>query len=759
MKLKKKYQRIRKKAVETELRDKKKQKRLGLMYISPFMPKVLYNIVHDTVTNWGKDPRGHRYLLDNKVFCVLKQRTGPKAYKLDRHFMNLPSKTTLRTILNKIKLKAGINVHILESNERYFSSLTSKQRRVSIIFDEMRILQYLYYDEKLDIIIGFEDFGEKLGRTIKVANEAGTFMIQGLEIQFKIPIAFTYAKGAIPTNILVALLPEIIREVRRRGYFPVWIVCDQATQNVKALKLLGATEETPVIIIDDIVVVVSFDMPHVLKCFRNNIFIYNLHIGSKIIVKWGYVKYLYEKDKEYRPYHECQHLNKDNMEITKSDDKMRVKFACQVVSQRTAKNVVDAVIDVSKKVRLPRDALHTSDLISSVDKFFDAFNADSITAPANKPWKVALSDTSPHFKQLEEFKKSVKQWRFVSNKRNKGNTDWLTVNVPSVNSMIWNCNAVPILWSILKEAGFTHLFTRYLNSDVIENMHMKARATCGSGDTPTLSQFEDAIKTILINTNVEQTIGKFTSRKANCEEDNSFLMSDLKSFLLQDRNDVNISPAANNDTLDDQPMNMDEPTNHSDNNNAEKNSDTSESVIMSEDELAVLIDSDDTIQDIDKLNPEDFVRSVEKQLHWKIFMHKNMTSLVTLIIRELNKLVNCEKCVSTITTCEFRGDIHFSILMQEDNQTEIEFYPKIEFHDLCKDMLDSLMQYLSTDAFQDKICALCIELLQNYSPAQEFKLGCENHTKTYKLLLFKIISRIAIQNYINLQFQNEFRDQ
>jgi hypothetical protein len=115
------------------------------------MPDVLFNIVHDTVINWGKDPRGYRYLLDNKIYCVLKQRTGPKVYKLDRHFMNLPSKNTLRPLLNKIKLKAGINHHILNSSERFISSLTPKQRYCSLLHDEMRILQYLYYDLKLDL--------------------------------------------------------------------------------------------------------------------------------------------------------------------------------------------------------------------------------------------------------------------------------------------------------------------------------------------------------------------------------------------------------------------------------------------------------------------------------------------------------------------------------------------------------------------------------------------------------------------------------
>jgi hypothetical protein len=219
--------------------------------------------------------------------------------------------------------------------------------------------------------------------------------------------------------MLQVLLTKCIREARRRGLIPLWTVCDQAVQNKKAIRLLGATLKNPVILIDGIGVVTSWDMPHCLKCFRTNIFTHDLHIG-KIIVSCKFVRELYEKDKIYRPNHECQHLTDENMDIDeKIGNKMKVIFACQAISQRTAANVMDAIVDISKKVRLPKEAEHTSYVISDVDKFFDAFNADSTVAPENKPWKVAVSDTSPHFKQLEEFKKSIEQWRFVKTKEIK----------------------------------------------------------------------------------------------------------------------------------------------------------------------------------------------------------------------------------------------------------------------------------------------------------------------------------------------------
>jgi hypothetical protein len=123
--------------------------------------------------------------------------------------------------------------------------------------------------------------------------------------------------------------------------------------------------------------------------------------------------------------------------------------------------------------------------------------------------------------------------------------------------MKWNMNALQILWDMLKEAGFTHLFTRFLNVDALENLHMKIRFCLGSGDTPNIDRFFDAIKTILLNANVEHTIGLSSSRKANCEADNLFLMSDLKTFLLQDSIDAYILPA-NNGTDEDEPMDVDD---------------------------------------------------------------------------------------------------------------------------------------------------------------------------------------------------------
>ena len=52
---------------------------------------------------------------------------------------------------------------------------------------------------------------------------------------------------------------------------------------------------------------------------------------------------------------------------------------------------------------------------------------------------------------------------------------------------------------MLKEAGLKKLETQNLNQDLLQNTSGVIRLHCGSNNNPTVGQFVDALKTIIIN--------------------------------------------------------------------------------------------------------------------------------------------------------------------------------------------------------------------------------------------------------------------
>jgi len=71
--------------------------------------------------------------------------------------------------------------------------LPPSQKYCSLLFDEISISSKLYYNEHLDRIEGFEDYGYE--RTQKFADHALVFMVCGITKKYKQPIAISFAKG------------------------------------------------------------------------------------------------------------------------------------------------------------------------------------------------------------------------------------------------------------------------------------------------------------------------------------------------------------------------------------------------------------------------------------------------------------------------------------------------------------------------------------------------------------------------------------
>jgi len=81
-----------------------------------------------------------------------------------------------------------------------------------------------------------------------------------------------------------------------------------------------------------------FDVPHLLKCTRNNLINKNLHFemnGTKRVAKWGHLQQLYNVD-SFIPDAKMLPRLTDNHVVPEKIYKMKVRYATQVFSQRVS---------------------------------------------------------------------------------------------------------------------------------------------------------------------------------------------------------------------------------------------------------------------------------------------------------------------------------------------------------------------------------------------------------------------------------------
>ncbi|KAJ3634563.1 hypothetical protein MTP99_007515 [Tenebrio molitor] len=93
--------------------------------------------------------------------------------------------------------------------------------------------------------------------------------------------------------------------------------------------------------------------------------------------------------------------------------------------------------------------------------------------------------------------------------------------------------AIQHIWQYAKSKGMVFLRGRVLNQDALENLFSLIRSGCGSSDNPTPVQFIGSLKTQVLNGLANQSL-----KNSNCEDDDSHLLSNLRTFLTVENDSV-----------------------------------------------------------------------------------------------------------------------------------------------------------------------------------------------------------------------------
>ncbi|KAK3925933.1 DNA transposase [Frankliniella fusca] len=349
----------------------------------------------------------------------------------------------------------------------------------------MFIEENLQYNIRTDKIEGYEDFGFH-GRTHKTANHTLVFMVQGVEEELKFPVGYYPVNATCPSDMLAILIPDVVRDLQRIGFEVLSTISDQGSTNVGAVNILrsmcpqGAAD--PVYCIDGKIMTHLWDTPHVLKNIRNNLLTSNLYFGPGQLAQWKHIIEYFKLDESI-----CKTSSLSYAHLCPTGkNKMRVKLATQVLSQKVA----SAMVTFS---HLKGEQLGhwqpTAQFVGEIDVLLDSLNGPG-RKDKPKEFRCQVTEHSCHHNHWREARKKVKEWVYIR-----------------------------------KEGGQRHVppCLEALQSNLIG--YERVRQTCRSNSDPTVSQFVAGIKTA-IDQNVTTA-----ADQGNCQDDGATFMATFADLL------------------------------------------------------------------------------------------------------------------------------------------------------------------------------------------------------------------------------------
>ncbi|KAJ8892738.1 hypothetical protein PR048_005319 [Dryococelus australis] len=201
---------------------------------------------------------------------------------------------------------------------------------------------WLMYNSKFDKEEGRQDLGE-LERNESLASQALVYMLRS---HFK----------TLSFNDIGELALEALNEI---GLNVSAKVCNQGTSNQKFIENIGVSEEKPYFMFKQRRIFVVYDIPHLLKCVRNNMS--NDFLIDGQIITWRAIVNLMCSDTKNKLARAAPKLSKQN-----AFDKMTMKLTAQLKETSSNNNFRLTL----RSIILLREELNNEDItLRSSSKF------------------------------------------------------------------------------------------------------------------------------------------------------------------------------------------------------------------------------------------------------------------------------------------------------------------------------------------------------------------------------------------------------
>lgn len=200
------------------------------------MNSVTRNFFLSQMRNHNGSKYKYEFTLEDKLLVLSLQKRSAKTYRFLSSLFILPSRETLRKLLNAIDIDVGIHVDNMNFLAEKVQSMNEHEQMFCILmFDEIRLRENVQYNKSKDLVTGFVDEG--FNWSPELANCAMVWKLQGIHGQkpWKQPVAFTLYKGTCSFATICQYYKEIVKLCLKAGIHIVVSVCDQGSTNVRAM--------------------------------------------------------------------------------------------------------------------------------------------------------------------------------------------------------------------------------------------------------------------------------------------------------------------------------------------------------------------------------------------------------------------------------------------------------------------------------------------------------------------------------------------
>lgn len=643
---------------------------------------VLKGILLDALKNQTRNPKGQRWSSKNKISALAIFKRSPKTYKYLSNLIPLPSIKTLQNLLKKIPVTTGNNRAVLNHLTKIAQGKTVKENTCILMFDEVALKPCLIYNESLDEVEGFEDYGHS-DRNNKVADKALVFMVQGLYKKFKQPLAFYFVKGTVSSQKLASIIKITVKAIEDTGFRVVSTVCDQGPTNIGALKILAGennyfyTTEPK----NGKKTFILFDIPHLFKSIRNN-FLNNGNILYKgRLAKWEHFKKVEEKNQSLL---RLSKITKIHVQ-PKFKSKMKVKYAAQMLSM-TVSAVLKLLSEGEKDENLSKELMDTALVVEDLDCLFDYTNGPAGEHEIKKDRRQNVSRKTDHLNKWTDFRKTLANTKFLKNDGTEAR------NVKCINGYIKSLSALQDIWHEVSKLGFRYLNLRQLNQDSLENLFGLVRQHSPTNKNPTCTSFIAAIKTSIIS-----GLTASHSRNSNCEKDNQVLLTNFHELVFQKEN---MSSLVINQVLNENEMEE---------------------------------------MDIPVLSIPEKLQEVETDL---TEIDQQSVVYVSGYIASTLKSHQCSLCKHLLINADTNSAIYSYISLREWwKDTESLTYPSVN---LCRTLETAIKTFVNNDKLHEcNIHKLCVTLFMGSCDWSWYT--CEDHRNNIIYIIFARLSQLLIR--------------
>lgn len=448
--------------------------------------------------------------LEKKTALAIYYKSSSCYSFLRRKGLVLPAISTIKKWLGNFLCTPGFNKRMFKNLAIKAESLSKAETICIVMFDEMSIKRHLDYSEKLDIFEGIADLGN-LGRTPVPASQALVIMIRGIYSAWKIPLAYFLTGNGITSTELHEILLTCLEKLTSIKLRPIGIVCDLSSTNQKVLANLNVTLEKPYFMFQDQKYYAFYDVPHLLKCIRNN-FLNNSFVSGNKLIKFSDIKAIYELDSKSNTGRCLLKLSNKHVNPN-AFEKMNVKLAAQLLSHSVA-SAIKVALQTGELVSATGE--HTANFVDTMNYLFDALNSTRFTA--NNPYNRVLSEKNP------QVMKAIDRGYDLIKNLYKINTKGELYRPPSFDGFLQTINAVKMFYCQQLEEEKSFLFTGRLSQDPLENQFSIYRQKGGYNRNPTAKSFRMIFKLNLV-TNLMKPASSSNSG-TNADEDENLLDAD-----------------------------------------------------------------------------------------------------------------------------------------------------------------------------------------------------------------------------------------